>query len=222
MEFELTALPAYCTSCGHVFLSDNFIKFEGHFTADLQNNYVSCQRCGKQAKIADGKFDILNDTVTLLTGPTITLAVMRQLESVAKQLAAKEISNEQAIQQTNKISPEFSPVFERAVDRGATALGLIIAILAMYIAYNSSEQSSAENQQIIEQLTKQTQILQKPFEQGQPNNHTKNNAKPSKVEILKKLSTIKMKSKRRAKVRKTRRHELRKHRQQFNSYPSHH
>ena len=119
--------PSYCPTCGNLFESC-LINIGPNVTGiTFQNVGVQCPRCGAMARIADGTYDSVSDTLELVSGPSSSRAIIEKLRELAaksrrENLTAKEIINEIA-----GISPEFALKIEQG--RNWPAIGLILILI---------------------------------------------------------------------------------------------
>lgn len=112
--------PAFCPHCGLVF--DSAIHVENSRNITFENVRQNCPRCGGDAEIPDGTFNVLDDTIEVLAGSGLTRARLQALAAVLAEARSGERSDESAFEELRNASPalsalidHFSPTMKKAL-----------------------------------------------------------------------------------------------------------
>jgi VIT1/CCC1 family predicted Fe2+/Mn2+ transporter len=138
---------------------------------------------------------------------------------IARRAADDEISEQQAVEQANSISPKLGKLLGASYANGIATLGLLGSLVGLYLTYSNNKSSEVANETLLNAITEQTFVLKQIKESlSVPQ---KSGAKPTEGKPEKKFSAKKLgpegtpKSSRRAQVNHARREALRIRREQF-------
>lgn len=220
----MVAIPAYCTHCGLVFRRHNLVALGGGAVVTMSDNVTSCPRCGHDAKIVDGSFDILNGTLQLISGPDITRDILASFRDLADRAQKNEISPEQAVVAATELNPILGDIMAQFMKIGLPILGLLVSLISLYLTVDGNTSSGEFQRELLQLERNQTDVLrrlerqstQQSSEQRKSQEKIKSvRANPAKPKAEKQALVCRQASERRAKVNKQRREELLQRRRDF-------
>jgi PHP family Zn ribbon phosphoesterase len=101
-------VPSFCDNCGTIFPSG--IVVSNCMNLTLSNNKSRCPNCGGWGHAIDGVFNIINDSIEILSGPQITVERLDKLEKIFKSSERKKSSPEEIEDTIKKEVPELSKI----------------------------------------------------------------------------------------------------------------
>ncbi|UVK54927.1 hypothetical protein DBIPINDM_001407 [Mesorhizobium sp. AR02] len=211
-------MPGYCPSCGTIFAASNIVGGGGNARITMIGNVTTCPnpRCGKPARLADGEFNINADDVSLVSGPPLTRAILEQLQDIARQAQAEEITPQEAVHRAAQIDPALGQLMSRFLRLGLSALAFLVPLIALYIQREDSKASAQFYKAALEVLTRQAEAAEKTSKEVERSNRIEPKGEaPAKAKADKKPVTVKGPSKRRHQVNKERRRKLIAERKDF-------
>lgn len=156
----MARLPVYCPNCKSIFPS-RFFKLEGeikHFA--VQDVHENCPVCGfRHAKVSEGDFNITNDAIEVISGPDITVAMVKAFAEIARRTAAGEIKPEEAVAEANAISPKLGFLLGNGLANGLSTVALLSSLAATYLAYSGNKSSDVAAEKLLGAVTEQTYVL---------------------------------------------------------------
>lgn len=233
----MPSIPGYCARCDLVFAGTGGIHLENSRNITIRNSSMTCPKCGRPAKLAEGTFNATHDTLELVSGPPLTVEILEKLRDIAERARKQEITPTAAVQEAKELDVALGTLLERFLSLGLTALAAFSALIGVYLQHRSLElqkeglalqSQSLEIQRqdsqasedfyrdalriLAEQATQLEKLARPPHdEQGVDDERT---ARP-KANATEKSTAPKGKSKRRAQVRKQRRIDLKERRRMF-------
>ncbi len=81
----MTTMPAFCDSCGNIFASR--YAFGGRVR--VENVNVRCPRCGSWAHVPDGIYEIVGNTIKILSAPERTTYELTRLAEILSEAQRK-------------------------------------------------------------------------------------------------------------------------------------
>ncbi len=184
------SIPATCRSCGLTFATPHL--FGGSGAVTLINCGTNCPRCGGEADIQSGTYQLVENVVTAFSRASVGRETVFRFGEVAKQVQAGTLSNEQATEQIASLGPAIAHLWKWTNDNGQ-GLALLLMIVALYLQITQgwSDDVAAEKQlketqrqtqvtqsaeqvqqKILEELQKQTEAATKMAQQGPPQSKT--------------------------------------------------
>ncbi|WP_243186687.1 SEC-C metal-binding domain-containing protein [Clostridium intestinale] len=132
-------MPAFCDKCGAIFPSGFYIK-------DSQGTFEGCTsmcpRCGSMAKVPDGMYNVIGETIEILKAPDVTIEKLKALNELLYNLKSDKIKTDTFEDKVNTELPELSSLVS-ILPKNRTDLyaflGLIIAFIQMIISLNAKE-----------------------------------------------------------------------------------
>jgi hypothetical protein len=138
--------------------------------------------------------------------------MMEALKALLERLAANEITKVTALEAAAELSPKYAALLDAFTKLGLPSIGLLIAILAVYLQYEGNISSSEDMKHILDAVTEQTIVLKDVMHDQRIDD--KRSGPPGK-EAKGETSSDKDPSSRRAKVNQERRKRLKEHRCAF-------
>lgn len=128
----MVEIPAFCGSCGAVFGSG--IVADNVQGLTLVGNKARCPRCGEWAEIPDGTFDIVENTIRILSAPELTRQRLEELRQVVEAARAGAASNpEESLARLRDQAPELRGVLDFMLSSRGGALAGWLALLVMIL-----------------------------------------------------------------------------------------
>ncbi len=121
--------PSKCPACGLLFESSLIGIAPSVASITFENVAVSCSRCGSLARVADGNYTSVHDTVELVSGPKSSIETLEALRKLAERSRNENLSAKEIIRELSGISPEFAEKIEQG--RSWPAVGLILLLIWM-------------------------------------------------------------------------------------------
>lgn len=134
--------PAFCAHCGLIFESRLIGFGEGARVEKLtlEGNLETCPRCGKWAELPEGTFNIVGETIQVLSASQLTRERLQRLAAILERARTGEISEAAARQAVEDEAPAFRPIMERFGPRMRKAwVFLLLAIFNALIAQGIAE-----------------------------------------------------------------------------------
>jgi hypothetical protein len=132
VEVKMAPLPAVCMTCGYAFSAPNLIGGSGA-RVTITNVRTNCRRCGGIASILDGVYEIANDSITAISGGTLTPNQISRLSDIRNQLLnsgnSAQISHE-IVEAVKAVSPELGAAVELMKKQ---KLGLAALVLVLFL-----------------------------------------------------------------------------------------
>ena len=152
-------LPAFC-DCGNVFPSP--FSFDGG-AVEIENCRVTCPKCRALARVPDGIFEIVGNTLKVLSAPERTV---HELNRLAKILADARQSPERAADLEKTIADEL-PAYAFLQDWIPKTLadrqGYIVIVISLIALILQARNSGKPTQSITpEQVIQQTYVTVQP------------------------------------------------------------
>lgn len=209
-------VPGFCRHCGHVFDGRGEISIENSTDITVVGGRTDCPRCGREANLVDGTFSERGAGLELVTGPPLTRAILAQLQEVARQVEAKEITPEEAVTQVETLDPALGRLL-RKIPYG-TAITILLALITLYVTYEGNRSSDSFQRELLNLLRQQPEAVEiLAGRTVDPPRQTQEQAGKgyTQTETVKKVETSRAPSKRRRDVNKARRQELIERRRMF-------
>jgi hypothetical protein len=107
--------PAFCPACGLIFES-RLIAIEGQGRVEgltLKGNREPCPNCGEEAQTLEGTFDVVDDTIEVLSASGLTWEALERVSAILEQARAGEMSTDAAVEAVTNEAPSFKPLLDR-------------------------------------------------------------------------------------------------------------
>ena len=158
-------LLAFCESptCGTVFEVSRFIKTSGPQNVNITNSkYGPCPRCGSMGIIPDGTYRFVGSTISLLTGPSSSVRLLRKVETILKAARKAKHSKNRILKDVEQTSPQIASALRTvpAIDNLPAWLSVIITLvmLALQIHLGYLKQDESKDR-FIEYLLEENRAL---------------------------------------------------------------
>lgn len=174
----MASLPAFCTSCGGVFVTSLFGGSAKGIT--FENSVVGpCPRCGGYGRIIDGVYDLVDNAfriVRTLGSEGVTATELQQLIDLFEHALRAGLAPEDVLVQVRRQIPRAEPIVGLANEtarRGGTNWGtwvmILIALLQLLVGWQAWRQprdaSQEDTHRLIESIC---QILDELPDYGPP------------------------------------------------------
>jgi hypothetical protein len=131
------AFPAFCRNCGLIFPSS--LTGTGAARLDLEHVITDCPRCGAVADLPDGTFDVVGDTIHVLSGSQLTRERMFRLAQILDAARAREMSEDEAVEAIADVAPPLAPLIDRLRPRMGQAMWIFLsAVVGVLLQYGFS------------------------------------------------------------------------------------
>jgi hypothetical protein len=212
-------LPAFCSTCKTIFPSRNY-NFGGQYF-NAWDNEETCPECGSEhAILSEGLFDLTQATVTVLSAPDFTHAMLQSAKRVAEDLIAGKLDEPEARTRLEQISPRFKELIGKAPSFLYNAVMLVATIICAYYTYMAYEYPKEQPQQptaivehVLEHMCNTTITTYGVTEQAVPTDHRSAMNPAKSKRMLDKTPTVLKQHK--PKSRQIRREQDRKRREAF-------
>lgn len=148
----------------------NFMGGTGSASVSFSNSKVSCPICGRYSPIPDGTYDFVGSAVRAFRAPGVTLESIEALRAIAQAEKDGTLSAKEAEVKAAEINHTFATLLKWA-NGNAAALGILIAMIALFIQIYSvhdsdlsSAQAHSDAQQQIRATQTELQMQQKIYE----------------------------------------------------------
>ena len=121
--------PSKCPACGLLFESGLINVGQGVVGITFKNVGVSCPRCGSVARVADGTYSSVRETLELISGPKSSRDTFEALRKLAERSRSENLTAKEIIREMSGISPEFTKKITQG--RSWPAVGLILLLIWM-------------------------------------------------------------------------------------------
>jgi hypothetical protein len=142
-------MPAFCGSCGLVFPSG--IVIENSTGISLSGVNARCPRCGGVGRVPDGLYNVLGQTVQLLTGPGRSSEQLLRLKSTLEAARNQQQEPEEVRKAVLAAAPELTglasamPTTRTELYAFITVVLTLLALLvSAYAAFKPSGPSQSE------------------------------------------------------------------------------
>jgi uncharacterized protein YecA (UPF0149 family) len=124
-------VPAVCDNCGSFFPSGVEVKDSFHIT--FKGNVSGpCPKCGSLGHIPDGVYNIIGNTIKILSGPERTISELNQLAEILKQAKDENTSSNEVRDKIEEEAPEFISIKD-FLPESKNELYVFITIILMII-----------------------------------------------------------------------------------------
>jgi hypothetical protein len=158
----MAQIPAFCDDCGNIFISSNFIG--GDVNVTLENVGISCPRCGSIAKVPNGVYQFIGDTIKILSAPYSSHLKLQKLADILQKVREKEVSAEEISKIIETELPEFSSIANYLKQQAPTVIIGVIQILLGLIQIHFANQQLKNPLPVTPQ-----QVINQTFNFYQPN-----------------------------------------------------
>jgi hypothetical protein len=130
---------------------------------DIRNVQEPCPRCGEDAELPDGTFNIIGDTIEVLSASGLTRARLLRLATILEAARVGQISEKAAAQAVVDEAPSLAPLMERYEPNMRRALIVFLfALVQILLAQAVSEfrDDSATRQDVENAVAKAIEYCQ--------------------------------------------------------------
>jgi len=130
----MPSMLAFCDNCRTIFNSGFY--FENSTNITLTNNQTQCPKCGRMAKIPDGTYNFIGDSIELISGPDITIRRLELFKSIIEQVIKKQQNADDFTNAIKQDAPELNKLsnfLPKTRNELYAFLTLLIAIITLAI-----------------------------------------------------------------------------------------
>jgi len=153
-------IPAFCDNCGAMFSSGIFV--DNCLNLTLSNNKSGpCPKCGSIGHIPDGVFNIIGNTIQILSAPDRTIDELRRLAEIFKQARKTNKEPKEVAETIERELPKLTSIMQFMPANRAewyAFVALVLAAVQIYLAASPppNQASSPATSVIINQVIEQT------------------------------------------------------------------
>ena len=113
----MVGMPARCTHCGHQFLDNDNIVFEGDATDVVVNAAQTvCPKCGALAQYVQGRMNVQDGGFEMLSGPQWSWDLVDELRLTLKRAPKEDPAN--PLRPVATVDPQVADAIDHAVREG--------------------------------------------------------------------------------------------------------
>jgi len=120
-------VPAICDNCGTVFPSGIFAS-DGATAIAFEGNRSRCPVCGEWARVPDGLFNFINDTIEVVQAPDQTVEDLQRFEAILRDLREHDASVDEVQEAIRTQVPQFASLAD-LLPRNRNELYAFLALL---------------------------------------------------------------------------------------------
>jgi hypothetical protein len=161
----MPVIPAFCDSCGTAFPSGFFV--ENCLSLSLSGNKSGpCPNCGAMGHVPDGVFNIIGNTIEILTAPERTVFELRRLAEILQTARVRGTVPEEVVRDIEKEFPSLSPLMQLMPTNRSewyAFLAVILSAIQIYLAAFPSSSNQTPNPPpniTVNQVIEQTIIME--------------------------------------------------------------
>ena len=150
-------IPAFCDNCGAVFPS-------GFSVSDSTNVSFSgsksgpCPVCASMGHVPDGVFNVIGDSLQILSAPQRTVAELSLLSQIAMDARSKQAEPEEVANTIRRDLPQFSALASILPNTRTELYAFLALIVAIITLLTAHPQDAAVPQVTVNQVVNQTFI----------------------------------------------------------------
>lgn len=135
-------IPAVCGNCGTVFPSGIYVE-DGATAVMFEGNRSSCPVCGEWARIPNGLFNFVNNTIEVVQGPDQTLEDLQKFDAILRDLQDRGASADEVQETIRTQAPQFASLMD-LMPRNRAELYAFLALLLTAIQALQSATSGVD------------------------------------------------------------------------------
>lgn len=148
-------LPAFCNTCGFTFQSS--ILLENSTNISISDITVQCPRCGNMARVPDGIYDVVGNTINVLVNSNRSVSEFSRILEVLEKARNQQKKPEEILSTVKKELPELSTLADTLPKTRAELyafIAIIVTIIGMIIAFlNKKEEPKIEIHNVINNMS---------------------------------------------------------------------
>jgi hypothetical protein len=130
----MPSVPAKCRNCGLVWGAPGGIFLSGGSISLKGNTYGPCPRCGGQADLLEGTFDVVGDFFSVIQAPTASREMLNELRLLLIESNTARDSPAAVIGKVEDLSPVFARALRGLITDPALFSALLVAIITLLTA----------------------------------------------------------------------------------------
>ena len=135
-------IPAFCENCKLIFPSP--FEIQNSTNIGFQDVGISCPRCGHRAIIPDGVYDVIENTIKVVKGSSLSKQKIKEYKSLIGYLKSKNADYDNVKEEIQKNAPELNSLIgflPKTRNELYTILALIIAVRSLINQDDDDEKS---------------------------------------------------------------------------------
>jgi hypothetical protein len=108
-----------------------------------------CPRCGRDARVLDGFFDLLEDTVRLLDGPEFTKQVLADIFGAIEEVSANPAARDQVVARIAEKSPTLGAALQNLLMVSTAVASAFFAGFSVYLQLEESKRTSSIEERML-------------------------------------------------------------------------
>jgi hypothetical protein len=130
-------MPAVCDNCGIVFPSGIYAS-DGATAIALEGNSSQCPVCGHWARVPDGIFNFLNNTIEVVQAPDQTIDDLSRFGAILRDLRARNASVDEVQEAIRQEASQFASLADLLPRNRAELYAFLALIIAAIQALQSA------------------------------------------------------------------------------------
>jgi hypothetical protein len=148
--------PAACARCGAIFPFRGIVV-ENSTNVTFGSLTVQCPSCGGPARVLDGTYDFVGNTIRLVDGPAYTRAQLTALMGLLKKARDERRTAEELEAEIEKAAPGFANVAELIRPKTSGDIAAWVVVLLGFLQFllamlGSGDKPIQINEQVINQF----------------------------------------------------------------------
>lgn len=139
-----------------MFSSGIFVENSTNIT--FAGNTALCPRCGGIGDVPDGTFDVIGNTIRVLSAPGYTRERLGRLADLIRQQQAAKADPAETVETLAREAPELAPFFDRlrrSPEAVAAWLAILLSVIQLLMSVSHSPATPEDVQRITEQAIQQ-------------------------------------------------------------------
>jgi hypothetical protein len=127
----MALVPVFCDNCGTLFATQSLIGGDIR-RATFENVTVGpCPVCGKTGRVLDGTYDLIGNTVTVLSAPEWSREKLQWLERRIEAARRGAVAPDQVVDEVTSQAPELHALIGHLSRRGWKAIQILAVLLGI-------------------------------------------------------------------------------------------
>lgn len=148
----MSQVPAFCSNCGLVFPS-RVLSISNSRNITIGDSKEPCINCGSVARVPDGVYNFIGETIELLSGPERTVQELNRLAEILSLSKEKNSTYEEVMEEVKEEVPQMTSllnmVLPKTPEQFYSFVTVILSIITLLVGLNNDDEK-VENKQPIE------------------------------------------------------------------------
>lgn len=147
----MSQVPAFCSNCGSIFPS-KLLSFVNSTNITIKGCEEPCINCGSIAKVPDGVYNFIGETIELLSGSESTVQQLNRLAEILNSFKDRDSTYEEVMEEVEQETPQMSSLLEKILPKTKDHLygfiSIIIGIISLLNAMSTDDQKVEYKQHV--------------------------------------------------------------------------